>query len=381
MLRVDLDWPVLIAMGQRHGLLPLLYSHLSNAARPAVPEPVFDEIRTRAHAAVLRNLRLTGELLSLLGEFRRAGIPVLPFKGPVLAAAVYRSLALRPFIDLDILVRKRDLGHADELLRSRGYRSGARLTGAQQIAHERFEYARSFVGKDQLCVDLHWGLAKNYFSAGLTAESIWGHTHPVCLDGVTVPSLSPETLLLTLCWHGAKHGPVPWPRLIWIADIAELMCGGHVLEWSEVWRRARRSGSLRMVRLGLRLARDLLNAPLPAEVRERVDGDGAVRELADLLSGHLVGPAASRWTLARRTGFDLRLRERLRDKVRYCTRRLLVPGPREWDSLSLPRALAPLYFAVRLARLSTRYLFRLKPQTAKPRPHELEPPGQPVSER
>jgi Uncharacterised nucleotidyltransferase len=45
---------------------------------------------------------MTGSLLQVVDLFSREGIPVLPFKGPTLAMAAYRNLALREFVDLDL---------------------------------------------------------------------------------------------------------------------------------------------------------------------------------------------------------------------------------------------------------------------------------------
>ena len=52
----------------------------------------------------MSNLYLTQEMLKLLSAFRKKGIPAIPYKGPVLAQAVYGNVGLRQFGDLDITV-------------------------------------------------------------------------------------------------------------------------------------------------------------------------------------------------------------------------------------------------------------------------------------
>jgi hypothetical protein len=57
----------------------------------------------------------------------------VPYKGPVLAAAVYGHLSLRQIRDLDILVHPSEVRPAGELLISQGYR------------RERHRWARSTI--------------------------------------------------------------------------------------------------------------------------------------------------------------------------------------------------------------------------------------------
>jgi len=48
-------------------------------------------------------------------------VPVVSFKGPILAEAVYDDLSLREFCDLDLLIRVQDLAKAEDILLACGY--------------------------------------------------------------------------------------------------------------------------------------------------------------------------------------------------------------------------------------------------------------------
>src|SRR2546423_1653893 len=87
LLNEELDWDRLVGLARRHGMLPLLYRSLEASDPEAVPLPTMAELREAFHANAARNLALTGELLRFLKQFETDGIPALPFKGPVLAAA------------------------------------------------------------------------------------------------------------------------------------------------------------------------------------------------------------------------------------------------------------------------------------------------------
>jgi hypothetical protein len=72
--------------------------------------------------------------------------------------------------------------------------------------------------------------------------------------------------------------------------------------------------------------------------------DSPLRVLATLTSPS--GDAA-----LTRIDCDLRLLDRLRDRMRYVLHRLFVPNPKDWAVVELPRWLAPAYYVLRPLRL------------------------------
>ena len=62
------------------------------------------------------------QLSTLLRNFKAAGIPAIPYKGPALAATAYGNVGLRVFGDLDILIQKEDVPRAADMMTALGYR-------------------------------------------------------------------------------------------------------------------------------------------------------------------------------------------------------------------------------------------------------------------
>ena len=172
LLREAIDWAYLLRTALPHGMMPLLYWHLNAICPEAVPQATLAQLRDHFSANARRNLFLTGELLGLLKMLEAHGIPACPFKGPVLATSVYGNLALRQFIDLDILIHKRDVLRAKDLLISQGYRLQFHLmTGAQEAACLQSRNALPFARNEgKIGVDLHWELTPRYFSFPLDSE-------------------------------------------------------------------------------------------------------------------------------------------------------------------------------------------------------------------
>ncbi len=191
LLRGHIDWIYTIETAHAHGVAPLLYWHLAAASTDAVPKHAFDHLRDHFHDNSLRNLSLTGDLLELLNVFRDHRVPAVPYKGPVLAASVYGNLALRRFIDLDVIVHRHDVPKAEELLASLGYRPQYQLTRAQEgpLFGAQGEYI--FTRDDgETIVELHWE-APEYFSLPLDTQRLCERLEEVPLGSHTVPTLSP----------------------------------------------------------------------------------------------------------------------------------------------------------------------------------------------
>jgi hypothetical protein len=121
-------------------------------------------------------------------------------------------------------------------------------------------------------------------------------------------------------------------------------------------------GNERMLLLGLFLASDLLGAALPEEVSQRVRADPIVKVLAEwtceqlfresnrpagLLEGHEGAPAFHI--------FHLKVRERLQDRIRYLVSKPTALRGEDLELLPLPKFLFPLYYVLRMIRLTGKY--------------------------
>ena len=357
LLQQKLDWEYLLRAATQHGVMPLLYSHLSAICPEAVPEVYFKRLQDLFRRNTARNLFLTGELNKILRLFASHGIAAMPYKGPALAVSIYGDLALRQFSDLDILVRRDDVARASELLVALGFQPHFKLTGNQVAAFVRLGYVQLFErdnGKN--VVELHWAIVPRFFSFSLQTERLFQRLTQIDLAGHQVLAPAPEDLLLILCVHGAKD---MWERLEWVCGIAELVRGNQVMNWEQVLEQARELDSERMLFLGLLLAHDLLGAALPGEVWQKIEATPAVKSLAAQVRKNLFQENRPAPKVTERVSFHLRARERLRDRMRYCVRLALTTTPVDWAILPLPSSLTFLYSLLRPIRLVKKY--RLSP--------------------
>lgn len=347
------DWDTLLRAAASHGLLPLLALHLDAVASEDIPVVVRERLRDALRRNTRRNLALTTELLGLLADLRARGVLAIPYKGPVLATSVYGHVGLREFGDLDVLVRREDVATAKAVLRHRGYRPCYDLSNDQETALIETRYEHPFERvEDGVMVEIQWAVVPRYFALPFDYGALWARAQEVAIGGHTVASLSSEDLVLVLTAHGGKH---LWSRLGWVCDVAELVRSRATLDWRAVGAEADRLGARRLLSLGLRLARDVLGAPLPSDAEATVQEDAAVAMLS--------AQVQEAWWTASETSpgvwesirFHLRARERWRDRMRYCLSLATTPTPGDWTVLGLPRPLFALYYPLRAIRLAVKY--------------------------
>ncbi len=363
LLREKIDWEYLIRMARSHGIMPLLFWQLNAVSPEAVPSTLLDQLGAEFRNNSLRSLSLTGELVGLLRELEGQGVAAIPYKGPILAASAYGNIALREFVDIDVLVRKEEVFRAQKLLLAAGYRPEYRLTTAQQAAFLRYNCEHSFLNSNGgSAVDLHWAIAERHFSFPLDTEAFWRRLDRVSLGGSDVYTLSPEDLLLVLCVQGFKDA---WERLKYICDVAEVIRAHQDMDWDRVLEQADALGGRRTLFVGLALAGALLGTPLPEKIAQEVQTDAAVRTLVGRVQERLFrtsGPPR-RFPEIMFRPIHVKMRERLRDKVRYCARTAMTHTVGDWMALPLPRPLFSLYYVLRPIRLAGKYGVRLFKRT------------------
>ncbi|HET7134077.1 MAG TPA: nucleotidyltransferase family protein [Gammaproteobacteria bacterium] len=350
-LDAPIDWDRLLRLAHWHGLRPLLHRHL--AGHENVPRAAAVQLWAQAEAIARRNRFMRAELGRILALFDSAGIRALAYKGPTLALRAYAELALREFGDLDILVPRAQVQRARDALCAAGYVREYPLEPAIEEAfldsQAQYHLVVRAPGEGPL-VELHWKSDPDYPVERLDDESWWACAGRI--DGL--PTLADEDLLLVLCIHGSKHS---WACLGWLVDVAEVLRSRCDVDWQRFAERALAMGSARRVGAGLRLASDLLGAPLPEPAAALARRPDVERILPALRAAMLaVEPAPlSPWQGLRQ---QWALHGTPTHAIRNIFRSLCLPSLVEWTRWPLPRALFFAYPVLRLGRLSGKYLRR-----------------------
>jgi hypothetical protein len=351
LLRRDLNWDYLFTTAQAHGLLPLLYKHLTPVTH-LIPLQFLSRLKQASVANSQAVLHLVGKQLRVYKLFKENNIPVALFKGPLLAQMAYGELSLRQAGDIDLLIHRHVFARARTLLESLGYQMHPKLTSAQLDSHLAFHCELPFVRDDWFTVvDLHWQLAPRSFVFRLKAEDVMSRLQPACLAGTEVETFSNEDLVLYQSMHGAKH---LWRRLEWITALAESLRTTPAISWDTIVDRATEACATRMLALGLRLVELLSSVRVPSNVLTAVDCDNSMQRMATEIRQQIFttyGPADS----AETNLYNVRIMDRKRDALLSALRAIFIPTVPDWQALALPAPLHSLYYAFRPLRLSKVY--------------------------
>jgi hypothetical protein len=248
--------------GERY--LPLL-QYIMRRSDPdfTFPGDTGERIRALRLAILARNVFLFNSLRQLLNACGEAGIETILLKGAMMEG-VYPA-GLRPFTDIDFLIRREKLSQVVEILGRLGYRSRGRerRRGAEDFQCD-VQYLKK--GRITIFVEPHWLLGPPYPYAGrVDMGSLWQRAREVNVAGIDALILSPEDSLLHLCLHLFKHRYGGW--LASACDIAELT---HLhegkLDWEAFLSWVFKFRLYLPVRYSLRRAVQLFHPPVPSFV-------------------------------------------------------------------------------------------------------------------
>jgi Uncharacterised nucleotidyltransferase len=349
LLREQLDWARLQGLADMHGMLPVLIARIPVSETKAPPEIALS-LREQHRAQAALALALMAELFSLQDTFAQSGVHFLVTKGPVLSQRCYGDPGMRQYGDLDLIVFEKDLSRITELMIASGYEPRVPLK-AIEAAKIPGEYV--FRRPDtNLLVEFHTERTFRYHPRRLRLENLFARSVSVEMDGHAVPALCVEDELVLICIHSAKHF---WERLMWVADVAALISREPGVNWGRALECAREVGGERMLRLGLRLASQMLEISLPVDIERNVCADRTALRVARQIAGRMPGADAEGLGLFQRALFRIRMRGDLLRGAAYLTRLALSPTEQDWamgkeenrswlrDALGRPLRLARKY--------------------------------------
>jgi Uncharacterised nucleotidyltransferase len=341
------NWEDFLSAAQEHRILPLAFLRLTEVAAP-VPAATLERLREAYHRNVFHCLSNTSELISLLQRFERDRIPVMPFKGIVLASTIYSDPAARHCGDLDLLIDLKNLLKATAILLDRGYelKTPVHEDGSPALSNSyEYHFERPSDGR---VVELRWRLelTQPRYRRDIGMNWVWPTRQAAKLAGVDVPNMDPETTLLVLCMHGSKH---VWSRLLWICDVAHLLARFPNIDWKHVAAQARRLGLWRALALGVLLAHRICHARVPPAILQQFQADRVALELVGSLEAGLFDspghfPQGRVPYNVKLLGFEDRLRL-------FLSLDFLRPNDRDLNFIRLPRPLHAFYFLVRPIRI------------------------------
>jgi hypothetical protein len=351
LLQTQIDWDALLRLADHHGTASLFFNNLAHL-EDCVPSQVFTSLRQRSETNVHKSLFLTRELIRILDCLESLGIEVIPYKGVVLSETLYEDIALRQGGDIDLFVRKEDVGRIKNAVRELGFTPRLAIPAAAERDYIAAGYEFTFdsaAGRNLL--ELQWALQPRFYAVDYDMSGLFQRAMTASVGGRNMKTLSPEDLFLVLSVHAAKH---VWGRLIWLCDIAQILKMPN-LNWEWIQSQAQELGIERILFITLLLTNRFLETEIPAALARAIERDRAALRFANNIAAYVVQGVSYENEQISYFTLMMRLRERRSDQMRFLTRLMFTPGPGEWEAVHLPKPLFPLYRLVRLGRLAARF--------------------------
>lgn len=205
-----LNWDEVLTSAFWQGIAPLLYGNLKNMQkRYLIPENVMDKLKMAYYSNVARNVCLYAELNEMVKTFHDMGVRVIVLKGMALAKTVYGDIGLRPMGDIDLLVKKEDLPHAEKIMTKLGYHFHGDIPPEwYRENHQHISYLHP--DKD-IPVEIHWHIARKAHLSRIRVtdtdiiEGWWEGARTIEFSGRKALMLCPDDLIMHLSLHFLKH--------------------------------------------------------------------------------------------------------------------------------------------------------------------------------
>ncbi len=265
----DINWLI------SERLAPFLFQHIRYLrAEDLVSFDVLSSLRLEYIRSAAQNVLLATEMLDLLADLQAVGVHPIVLKGMALGILVYPSLATRPMGDLDLLVKKEQVGLVKQVFTSRAYHYDKGLEPGSHVGFPAHLHAwREYHDGRRIVVEAHWHLFHGSAYRNLVLDSWWERARTISYDGCEIRVFDPVDQLIHACAHLMLHHATSW-NLVWLLDLRLLIDrNGEVWDWDAVVERVRSLHLSRSVHYYLSACQQWFGSCVPGFALEALSRD------------------------------------------------------------------------------------------------------------
>jgi hypothetical protein len=264
------NWDNLITLSYSHGVFPLVYKILKKYDEK-IPLDKLSFMKQTYMDVVKTNMLMTSELIKITKILEENNIEAISFKGPVLSQLAYGDVVSRQYCDLDILLDEKKLIKTVNLFLDNGYEN---LLPLEIISNEIcLNTIKDFTVQNKtskINIEIHWNLFESKYNKAFKKLDI-SQTSDFFINQNKLKTLSNETLLIYLCFHGSKHA---WERIEWMSDIDKFIRNNKI-DFSKIDNLLEENSLL----LGLYLSYILFDTPLEKKYISKIS-DEKIKKLS-----------------------------------------------------------------------------------------------------
>jgi hypothetical protein len=202
----SLDWVALARMATVHDLAPLLNAALQSLPASTVPPAHVAGLKQEYQTTATYNMLAEHDLIAVLRNLALAGVQVAVLKGAALLYMVYEEPALRPMVDIDLLISYGDLDASLAALQPIGYASTDPDPFVNMNGLFWNEVLLQNLDRTGSQLELHWRLLDiPYYAERLSTFELLQRADTFTFGNDKAYGLAPADLLLHLCAHSIFH--------------------------------------------------------------------------------------------------------------------------------------------------------------------------------
>ncbi|MBU0678739.1 MAG: nucleotidyltransferase family protein [Verrucomicrobia bacterium] len=250
------NWATAYEALAAHRLLPLAAQVLLPRDDMNIPQLYRDHLSQELRRRQMHHKVTVVMLGKIDALFRENRLIYAVLKGPYLHESYYHGLFVRPYDDVDILVHRRNVQRALDVLKTMGYSVAGNWFSELMMRRAHFHLVLKHESDSLPWIELHWGLVDEANLARIDMRAVLSRVTTFRASGHEIGTLSPEDSLIYLCLHVAKHGlinflglrdsrPAEWflkpsrdNRLVWFIDLM-LFLEKEELNWNVIGERSR----------------------------------------------------------------------------------------------------------------------------------------------
>jgi hypothetical protein len=275
----------LVEASIEEGVAGLLYKNLNKTGLlGCLDRQHIEKLQSFYYSAARHNLRLIYDLKEILLQLNQTKSPVVILQGMPLLQQIYEDIGLRPMTDIDVWVLPDHFQAVEKSLIRLGYRKD-------------MVYPKTFK-KNSTTIDVNahilWAdrIKSRRFLLNVSQEEIYNNCMVIDFDGAKARCLDRYDQILYLSLHAFKHCA---NRLIWLADVKNLIVDWKTADWQALFDRARQLGQVNAIHCILFLIGHLFDFKPPAGIQTMVEGHRIGYLESAILNKRLNGQPLPAW--------------------------------------------------------------------------------------
>ncbi|MFH0860918.1 MAG: nucleotidyltransferase family protein [Candidatus Altiarchaeota archaeon] len=270
-LEDGVNWEWMLKFSANNMIVPILYQRLKGCESKDVSGHVIQKLRVQTAYTSMKNILIEKDVRTVLTALNEKKLDVILLKGLMLQEKVYANNIVRQMADVDLLIREGDLDKVENVLYKNGFTFDTNTLDIGRTSREAclkngdrdFPYIKKSTGTK---IELRWHFLEQYDPFKIKMEEIWRRAEKTRICGTDTLILSPEDLVIYQCLHlSYKHiyYSTPFRGLMDVSESVKRY--SKELDWNRLAKTCKEWEVASFVYHPLKLAKELMNAPVPDE--------------------------------------------------------------------------------------------------------------------